>query len=188
LAQVYHVSDAGNRVVVRVVPRLDLAALAAQWSSADGKKPPSSHIIPPAKRFNADAVRAAGGTCNRDTYSVTGEVCDEFQGKYFADGLLYLELNNRQISPHNKESPMSMDELADFVNEEEDSGVITSALAEQNTRKRAVTQRTYAFAVGDYCRIVSGQDSGLEGTIDQLNLLKSTCALQTSNVVCLISI
>jgi transcription elongation factor SPT5 len=83
LAKVHSVLEGGNRITVKLVPRIDM-----QRVSLNLDKNAPKGVPPPAKHFNADEIRALGGTISREQHD--GEMMDNFDDHFFENGLLFL--------------------------------------------------------------------------------------------------
>ena len=166
LAQVIATQDGGNKLTVRVVPRIDINLLKVNFTMKDrqGAAPP------PAKPFNADEIRAAGGSVGRDS---TDEY-DTFDEHRFQDGLLLLDLNQRQVQAVS-ERP-NLEEVAPFAASKGDAGAETkdeaSALAEEmrKTMSKQKKVQYFDFAIGDRVLVSSGAERGAEGVVDSLDI------------------
>ncbi|KAH9257900.1 hypothetical protein BASA81_003919 [Batrachochytrium salamandrivorans] len=189
LAQVFSVLDAGSKVTVKVLPRIDFSKIEQSSSlRASGKavRPSAANgPAPPAKFFIPDEIRAAGGVVIRDTSQLTGEIMDVFNNQSFEGGLLFLELSIRQVSQLTASSQYTAEEVSVFSNDKEGKNAL-DAMAEQTKRKTgrvgAVSALPVNIVITDRCHVVSGPDAGLEGVVESVNLVMQTALLRVANL------
>lgn len=188
LAQVMNVMDAGSKVTVRVLPRIDFSTI-ENTASLQRKqaKPSAAHgPAPPAKFFIPEEIRAAGGNVTRETYPPTGKVMDMFNNQFYDGGLLLLDLSMRMVDQLTGASPYTAEELAVF-SADGDGKSAMEAVAEQTKRKGTgsglvAARKVINLSIGDHCYVVSGPDAGLDGVIENVNLVRQTASLKTKEV------
>lgn len=179
LAQVFAV-EGGGKCVIKVVPRIDIAAIASDAQKVSNKRSNASRskVIPPAKLFNPEEVRAAGGMVTRELYEKTSEVLDNFDDRFFKDGLMYMEISEKHLS--NIGVNAKVEELRQFTDDGKSRGKGDVSIGEHDIQRvvNATSSKSkFDFTVGDLVLVVGGSEAGLTGQVAEVNLIAKTATL-----------
>lgn len=99
LAMVVRVDDMGQRVCVKLIPRIDLQALANKLEGRD--VPRNEAVIPRPRLMNIDEAREMNIRVERKRDTWTGDSFDIIGRMSFKDGFLYKTVAVKSISTQN---------------------------------------------------------------------------------------
>jgi len=100
LAQATEVLESGTKVIVKVVPRLDLTVLRLPPDEARLRRK-QQPARPQQKFFNYTEVRNAGGDVQRKRMSGSASWYDFFQNNFYLNGFMIKELSDHAVSAEN---------------------------------------------------------------------------------------
>ncbi|XP_019188292.1 PREDICTED: putative transcription elongation factor SPT5 homolog 1 [Ipomoea nil] len=156
LAKVVDVDNVIQRVTVKLIPRVDLQALANKLEGME--VPKRKAIIPPPRLMNIDEARKMNVRVERRRDPMTGDYFDKIGGMMFKDGFLYKTMAMKSISSQNIEP--SFDELEKFRQPgESDMGSLSTLFA---NRKKG------HFMKGDRVIVVKGDLKNLKGCVEKV--------------------
>ncbi|KAK3043790.1 hypothetical protein RJ639_000489, partial [Escallonia herrerae] len=159
LAKVVDVDNVRQRVTVKLIPRIDLQALA---NKLEGREVPKKKTFNPPPRFmNVDEAREMHIRVERRRDQMTGDYFENINGMMFKDGFLYKNVSMKSISAQNIQP--SFDELEKFrqPNENGDGDVASLSTLFANRKKGH-------FMKGDRVIIVKGDLKNLKGTVEKV--------------------
>ncbi|XP_057873734.1 putative transcription elongation factor SPT5 homolog 1 [Cryptomeria japonica] len=159
LAKVMDVDNVRQRVTVKLVPRIDLQAMANKLEGKDvGKK---KAFVPPPRFINMREVKDMRIPVERKRDSVTGEVFETIEGMMFKDGYVYKTVSMKSISSQNIQP--SFDELQKFQKPGDDaSGDVAGLSTLLANRKKG------HFMKGDAVVVVRGDLKNLMGWVEKV--------------------
>ncbi|KAH7525189.1 hypothetical protein FEM48_Zijuj06G0198700 [Ziziphus jujuba var. spinosa] len=159
LAKVVDVDDVRQRVTVKLIPRVDLQALASKLDGREVVK--KKAFVPPPRFINADEVRDLNIRVERRRDPMSGDYFDNIGGMLFKDGFLYKTVSMKSISTQNINP--TFDELEKFrkpgENGDGDIGSLSTLFA---NRKKG------HFMKGDAVIVVKGDLKNLKGWVDKV--------------------
>ncbi|BAH91888.1 Os02g0772000 [Oryza sativa Japonica Group] len=150
LAKVVDVDDVHQKVTVKLIPRIDLQALANKFDGLKVVKEKKS-FVPPPKLFSANEARR-----NRDS----GEYYEMVDGLKFKDGFLHKTFSIKSISAHNIQP--SFDELEKFREPDNDINEDAASLSTLFTNRKKGH-----FMKGDSVIVIKGDLKNLEGYVEK---------------------
>ncbi|CAL1362847.1 unnamed protein product [Linum trigynum] len=159
LAKVVDVDNVKQRVTVKLIPRIDLQALA---SKLDGRAVAEKKGIKPAPRFmNYDEARELNIRVERRRDPMTGDYFESIEGMLFKDGFLYKTVSMKSITAANIKP--SFDELEKFhkPGEHGDDDMASLSTLFANRKKGH-------FLKGDAVIIVKGDLKNLKGWVEKV--------------------
>ncbi|KAI3838794.1 hypothetical protein MKW92_037114 [Papaver armeniacum] len=149
IAKVVSVPDMRQRVMLKLIPRVDLQAVA---DKLDGRKVAKKAIVPPQRLVNSDEARNLNIPVDSRRERSTRTTFDVIDGKTFKDGFLYKTVSKKSIEYQNIQP--SFDELQRFC----ESGMSTSL---QNRKK-------CHYMKGDSVIVVKGDLINLSGRVEKV--------------------
>ncbi|KAK7311478.1 hypothetical protein RJT34_09653 [Clitoria ternatea] len=159
LAKVVDVDNVRQRVTVKLIPRIDLQALANKLEGREVVK--KKAFVPPPRFMNVDEARELHIRVEhrRDAY---GERFDAIGGMMFKDGFLYKTVSIKSISAQNIKP--TFDELEKFrkPGESGDGDVASLSTLFANRKKGH-------FMKGDAVIIVKGDLKNLKGWVEKVD-------------------
>ncbi|KAG0615572.1 hypothetical protein M758_5G052200 [Ceratodon purpureus] len=157
LAKVVDVDHVRQRAQIKLIPRIDLQALAAKLEGRDDmKKRPK-----PAPRFiSIQDVKDMRIPVERKRDGTTGELFDQFGGMMFKDGYLYKYVSLKTIDAKGIEP--SLDELQKFQKPGED-GMDALGLPPSAVKNRA------QFMKGDAVVVIEGDLRNIMGVVEKVD-------------------
>ncbi|KAG5526316.1 hypothetical protein RHGRI_032560 [Rhododendron griersonianum] len=99
LAKVVDVNNVQQRVTVKLIPRIDLQALANKLEERE--VPKKKGFVPPARFMNVDEAREMRIRVERRYDPMTGDYFENIGGMMFKDGFLYKNVSMKSISTQN---------------------------------------------------------------------------------------
>ncbi|KAM7518732.1 hypothetical protein LguiB_017694 [Lonicera macranthoides] len=159
LAKVVDVDNVRQRVTVKLIPRIDLQALA---NKLEGREVPKKKTFTPPPRFmNVDEAREMHIRVERRRDPMTGDYFENINGMMFKDGFLYKTVSMKSISSQNIQP--SFDELEKFRQPGENGdGDMASLSTLFANRKKG------HFMKGDRVIIVKGDLKNLKGWVEKV--------------------
>ncbi|KAM3689518.1 hypothetical protein ACJW31_09G051600 [Castanea mollissima] len=144
LAKVENVDNVRQRVTVKLIPRIDLQALAV------GNKSGRGVVVPPPRFMNIDEARELNITVKRGRDPITGDYFDKIDAMMFKDGFLYKQVSMKSINSQNIKP--TLDEVEKFAN-------LSTLFA---NRKKGHSVR------GDAVIVVKGDLKNLKGWVEKV--------------------
>ncbi|KAG5544136.1 hypothetical protein RHGRI_016773 [Rhododendron griersonianum] len=159
LAKVVDVDNVRQRVTVKLIPRIDLQALA---NKLEGREVPKKKaFVPPARFMNVDEAREMHIRVERRRDTITGDYFENISGMMFKDGFLYKTVSMKSISSQNIQP--TFDELEKFRQPGENGdGDMASLSTLFANRKKG------HFMKGDQVIIVKGDLRNLKGWVEKV--------------------
>ncbi|RZC73139.1 hypothetical protein C5167_048621 [Papaver somniferum] len=149
LAKVVGVPDMRQRVMLKLIPRVDLLAVA---DKLDGRKVSKKAITPSQRLVNSGEARNLNIPVDSRREQSTAICFDVIDGKMFKDSFLYKTVSKKSIEYQNIQP--SLDELERFC----ESGMSTSV---ENRRK-------FHYMKGDAVVVVKGDLTNLMGRVEKV--------------------
>lgn len=157
LAKVVDVDNVRQRVTVKLVPRIDLQALA---NKLDGREVVKKKVVPPQRFMNIEEARDMHIRVERRRDPSTGDYYENVGGMMFKDGFLFKSVAMKSISKQNIQP--TFDEIEKFRKPEEDDGDISSFSSLFANRKKG------HFMKGDAVIVVNGDLKNLMGWVEKV--------------------
>ncbi|PIA35440.1 hypothetical protein AQUCO_03500068v1 [Aquilegia coerulea] len=157
LAKVVDVDNVRQRVTVKLIPRIDLQALA---NKLDGKEVVKKKVVPVQRFMNIAEARKLHIRVERRRDPSTGDYFENIGGMMFKDGFLFKTVAMKSISTQNIQP--TFDELEKFRKPEEDGGDIASFSTLFANRKKG------HFMKGDAVIVVKGDLKNLMGWVEKV--------------------
>nr|CAB3467414.1 unnamed protein product [Digitaria exilis] len=158
LAKVVDVDNVRQRVDVKLIPRIDLQALA---SKLEGEAVKKKAFVPPPRFFNIDEAREMHIRVERRRDSQTGEYFEWVDNLKFKDGFLYKSVSIKSI--HTANIQPTFDELEKFRKPGDDmNGDMASLSTLFANRKKG------HFMKGDAVIVIKGDLKNLEGWVEKV--------------------
>ncbi|KAL8459365.1 hypothetical protein ACS0TY_036742 [Phlomoides rotata] len=159
LAKVVDIDNVRLRATVKLLPRIDLQALA---NKLEGREVPKKKAFtPPARFMNIDEARELHIRVERKRDPSTGDYYEKIEGMMFKDGLLYKNVSLRSISTQNVQP--TFDELEKF----KQPGVVGDGDASSLSTLFASRKKGH-FLKGDRVIIVKGDLRNLKGLVEKV--------------------
>ncbi|KAI9388842.1 hypothetical protein POPTR_009G124200v4 [Populus trichocarpa] len=160
LAKVVDVDNVRQRVTVKLIPRIDLQALA---NKLEGREAPKKKaFVPPPRFMNVDEARELHIRVERRRDPMTGDYFENIGGMLFKDGFLYKTVSMKSISAQNIKP--SFDELEKFRSPGENGdGDVASLSTLFANRKKG------HFMKGDAVIVVKGDLKSLKGWVEKVD-------------------
>ncbi|GER47850.1 transcription elongation factor SPT5 [Striga asiatica] len=159
LAKVVDVDNVRQRATVKLIPRIDLQALANKLEGRD--VPKKKAFTPPARLMNIDEARELHIRVERRRDPSTGDYFEKIEGMMFKDGFLYKNVSLKSLSTQNVQP--TFDELEKFRHSGEggdgDMAGLSTLFA---NRKKG------HFMKGDRVIVVKGDLRNLEGWVEKV--------------------
>ncbi|KAL4581502.1 hypothetical protein LXL04_006023 [Taraxacum kok-saghyz] len=159
LAKVVDVDNVRQKVTVKLIPRIDLQALA---NKLEGREVPKKKTFTPPPRFmNVDEAREMHIRVERRRDPMTGDYFENINGMMFKDGFLYKTVAMKSISTQNIQP--SFDELEKFrqPNENGDGDIASLSSLFANRKKGH-------FMKGDRVIVIKGDLKNLKGSVEKV--------------------
>ncbi|KAL7208512.1 hypothetical protein ACSBR1_030284 [Camellia fascicularis] len=159
LAKVVDVDNVRQRVTVKLIPRLDLQAIA---NKSEGREVPKKKaFIPPQRFLNVDEAREMHIRVERRRDPMTGDYFEKIDAMMFKDGFLYKNASMKSISTQNIQP--TFDELEKFRQPDENGdGDMASLSTLFANRKKG------HFMKGDQVIVVKGDLKNLKGWVEKV--------------------
>ncbi|EXB90561.1 Putative transcription elongation factor SPT5-1-like protein [Morus notabilis] len=159
LAKVVDVDDVRQRVTVKLIPRIDLQALANKLEGREVVK--KKAFVPPPRFMNIDEARELHIRVERRRDPMTGDYFENIGGMLFKDGFLYKTVSMKSISAQNIKP--TFDELEKFRKPGENGdGDLASLSTLFANRKKG------HFMKGDAVIVVKGDLKNLKGWVEKV--------------------
>lgn len=159
LAKVVDVDNVRQRVTVKLIPRIDLQALANKLEGREVVK--KKAFVPPPRFMNIDEARELHIRVERRRDAMTGDYFENIGGMLFKDGFLYKTVSMKSISAMNIKP--TFDELEKFRKPGENGdGDIASLSTLFANRKKG------HFMKGDAVIVVKGDLKNLKGWVEKV--------------------
>nr|XP_023877084.1 putative transcription elongation factor SPT5 homolog 1 isoform X2 [Quercus suber] len=159
LAKVVDVDNVRQRVTVKLIPRIDLQALASKLEGREVVK--KKAFVPPPRFMNIDEARELHIRVERRRDPMTGDYFENIGGMMFKDGFLYKTVSMKSISSQNIKP--TFDELEKFrkpgENGESDMASLSTLFA---NRKKG------HFVKGDAVIVIKGDLKNLKGWVEKV--------------------
>ncbi|KAF3653304.1 putative transcription elongation factor SPT5 -like protein 1 [Capsicum annuum] len=159
LAKVMDVDNVRQKVVVKLIPRIDLQALA---NKLEGREAPKKKaFIPPPRFMNIDEAREMNLRVERRRDPMSGDYFENIGGMMFKDGFLYKTVSMKSISTLNIQP--TFDELEKFrqTGEGGDGDMASLSTLFANRKKGH-------FMKGDRVIVVKGDLRNLKGHVEKV--------------------
>ncbi|XP_065877417.1 putative transcription elongation factor SPT5 homolog 1 isoform X2 [Euphorbia lathyris] len=158
LAKVVDVDNVRQRVTVKLIPRIDLQALANKLEGREVAK--KKAFVPPPRFMNTDEARELHIRVERRRDHMTGDYFENVGGMLFKDGFLYKAVSMKSISAQNIKP--TFDELEKFRTPGENGQSDVGSLLFANRKKGH-------FVKGDAVIIVKGDLKNLKGWVEKVD-------------------
>ncbi|KAM1135826.1 hypothetical protein ACFX13_034746 [Malus domestica] len=159
LAQVADVDNVRQRVTVKLIPRIDLQALANKMDGREVVR--TKAFVPPPRLLNIEEARELHILGERKQDRMTGDYYQTINGMMFKDGFLYKAVSIKSISTQNIHP--TFDELEKFRKPSENGdGDIASLSTLFSNRKKG------HFLKGDAVIVVKGDLKNLKGWVEKV--------------------
>ncbi|XP_074337491.1 putative transcription elongation factor SPT5 homolog 1 [Apium graveolens] len=161
LAKVVDVDNVRQRVTVKLIPRIDLQALA---NKLEGREVPRKKMfIPPPRFMNVDEAREMHIRVERKRDPLSGDFFENINGMMFKDGFLYKTVSVKSTTTQGTEP--SFDELEKFRQSDE-SGDDDDDMASLSTL--FANRMKGHFMKGDNVVVVKGDLKNLKGVVEKV--------------------
>nr|GEZ55536.1 putative transcription elongation factor SPT5 homolog 1 [Tanacetum cinerariifolium] len=157
LAKVVDVDNVRQRVTVKLIPRIDLQALAKKLEGMEFQK--KKTFTPPPRFMNVDEARDMHIRVERRRDPMTGDYFENINGMMFKDGFLYKIVSIKSIRYQSIQP--SFDELEKFREPNEDCDIASFSTLFANRKKGH-------FLKGDRVIIVKGDLKNLKGWMEKV--------------------
>ncbi|KAG8378154.1 hypothetical protein BUALT_Bualt08G0108500 [Buddleja alternifolia] len=156
LAKVVDVDNVRQRATVKLIPRIDLQALA---NKLEGREVPKKKAFtPPARFMNIDEARELHIRVERRRDQSSGDYFEKIEGMLFKDGFLYKNVSLKSLSTQNVQP--TFDELEKFRPPgQSGDGDMSSLFA---NRKKG------HFMKGDRVIVIKGDIRNLKGWVEKV--------------------
>ncbi|GKV35683.1 hypothetical protein SLEP1_g43921 [Rubroshorea leprosula] len=158
LAKVVDVDNVLRRVTVKLIPRIDLQALAKKL---EGQEVPKKKALVPPRLMNINEARELHIRVERAKDPLTGDYFEKIDGMFFKDGFLFKTLSMKSIIAENINP--TFDELEKFrkpgYNGDDGEAGFSTLFA--NKKKGC-------FMKGDLVVVVKGDLKDLEGWVEKV--------------------
>ncbi|XP_022749366.1 putative transcription elongation factor SPT5 homolog 1 [Durio zibethinus] len=159
LAQVVDVDNVRQRITVKLIPRIDLQALANKLEGREVAK--KKAFVPPPRFMNVDEARELHIRVERRRDPMTGDYFENIGGMLFKDGFLYKTVSMKSISAQNIKP--TFDELEKFRTPSENGeGEMVGLSTLFANRKKG------HFMKGDAVIVVKGDLKNLKGWVEKV--------------------
>ncbi|PNT69552.1 hypothetical protein BRADI_3g57590v3 [Brachypodium distachyon] len=157
LAKVVDVDDMRHKVIVKIIPRIDLQALSNKLNDLDVAKKKKS-LVPPPRFFSVDEAREMDIRVERKRDRNSGEYFEVVGGLMFKDGFLHKTVSRKSISIQNVRP--SLDELERFRGVGDDMNEDMASLF--------INRKKGHFMKGDAVVVVKGDLKNLLGHVEKV--------------------
>ncbi|KAL9245104.1 hypothetical protein vseg_018792 [Gypsophila vaccaria] len=158
LAKVLDVDNVRQRVTVKLIPRIDLQAVANRQEGRDFVK--KKGFVPPPRFMNIEEARELHIRVERRRDHMTGDYHETINGMMFKDGFLIKNVSMKSLSTQNIQP--TLDELEKFRQPGEGDGDIGSFSSLFASRKKG------HFMKGDAVIIIKGDLKNLKGWVEKV--------------------
>lgn len=159
LAKVVDVDNVRQRVTVKLIPRIDLQALANKLEGREVVK--KKAFVPPPRFMNVEEARELHIRVERRRDPMTGDYFENIDGMMFKDGFLYKTVSMKSISSQNINP--TFDELEKFRTPGENGeGDMASLSSLFTNRKKG------HFMKGDAVIVIKGDLKNLKGWVEKV--------------------
>ncbi|XP_010530229.1 PREDICTED: putative transcription elongation factor SPT5 homolog 1 isoform X1 [Tarenaya hassleriana] len=160
LAKVVDVDNVRQRVTVKLIPRVDMQALANKLEGREVVK--KKAFVPPPRFMNIDEARELHIPVERRRDPITGEYFENIGGMQFKDGFLYKTVSMKSITAQN--ITPSFDELEKFnkPSENGESNIASLSTLFANRKKGH-------FMKGDAVIVIRGDLKNLKGWVEKVD-------------------
>ncbi|OVA13256.1 Transcription elongation factor Spt5 [Macleaya cordata] len=158
LAKVVHVDNVRQRVTVKLIPRIDLQALANKLEGREVVK--KKAFVPPPRFMNIEEARELHIPVERRRDPDTGDYFEKIEGMMFKEGFLYKTVSMKSISSQNIRP--TFDELEKFRKPGDGDGDVASLSTLFANRKKG------HFMKGDAVIVVKGDLKNLMGWVEKV--------------------
>ncbi|KAG7573568.1 Spt5 transcription elongation factor N-terminal [Arabidopsis suecica] len=160
LAQVVDVDNVRKRVTVKLIPRIDLQALANKLEGRENVK--KKAFAPPPRFMNIDEARELHIRVEHRRDPMTGDHFENIDGMLFKDGFLYKKVSTKSIAAQN--ITPTFDELERFKrpNENGEIDFVDPSTLFANRKKGH-------FMKGDAVIVIKGDLINLKGWIEKVD-------------------
>ncbi|KAL3504343.1 hypothetical protein ACH5RR_034184 [Cinchona calisaya] len=161
LAKVVDVDNVRQKVTLKLIPRIDLQALASKLEGREVQKKKNKTFTPPPRFMNMDEAREMHIRVERRRDPMTGDYFENIGGMMFKDGFLYKSFSMKSISTQNIQP--TFDELEKFRQPSENGdGDMASLSTLFANRKKG------HFMKGDRVIVVKGDLKNLKGWVEKV--------------------
>ncbi|KAI4320600.1 hypothetical protein MLD38_034061 [Melastoma candidum] len=158
LAKVVDVDNVRQRVTVKLIPRIDLQALANKLEGREVVK--KKAFIPPPRFMNLDEAKDLNIRVERRRDPMSGDYFENIAGMMFKDGFLYKTVSMKSISANDIKP--TFDELEKFRKPGDGGEDVASLSTLFANRKRG------HFMKGDAVIVVKGDLKNLKGWVEKV--------------------
>ncbi|GMH17129.1 hypothetical protein Nepgr_018970 [Nepenthes gracilis] len=158
LAKVVDVDNVRQKATVKLIPRIDLQALANKLEGREVAR--KKMFVPPPRFMNVEEARELHIRIERRRDPLTGEYFANIGGMMFKDGYMYKTVSLKTISTHNVQP--TFDELEKFRQPSEGDGDTASLSTLFANRKKG------HFMKGDAVIVVKGDLKNLKGWVEKV--------------------
>ncbi|KAK9271283.1 hypothetical protein L1049_026873 [Liquidambar formosana] len=159
LAKVVDVDNVRQKVTVKLIPRIDLQALANKLEGREFVK--KKAFVPPPRFMNVEEARELHIRVERGRDAMTGDYFENIGGMLFKDGFLYKTVSMKSISSQNIQP--TFDELEKFRTPGENGdGDMSSLSTLFANRKKG------HFMKGDAVIVIKGDLKNLKGWVEKV--------------------
>ncbi|KAH7297506.1 hypothetical protein KP509_26G072300 [Ceratopteris richardii] len=166
LAQVVDVDHVRQRVTIKLVPRIDLQALAAKLEGrADDRKisgEKKKAFVPPPRFVSMAEVKEMKIPVDRKRDPITGEFYETFESHLFKDGYLIKTVSTKTVTAQN--IIPSFDELQKFQKPGDEKGSDAVGLA-----SLLANRKKGHFMKGDAVIVIEGDLKNLMGIVEKVD-------------------
>ncbi|KAJ4845522.1 hypothetical protein Tsubulata_013044 [Turnera subulata] len=156
LAQVVDVDNVRQKVTVKLIPRVDLQALANKLEGREVVK--KKAFVPPPRLMNVEEARELHIRVERRKDPMTGDYFENIGTHRFKDGFLYKDVSMKSISTQNIKP--TLDELEKFRHNENGDASLSTLFT---NRKKG------HFMKGDAVIIVKGDLKDIKGWVEKVD-------------------
>ncbi|CAN1234774.1 Putative transcription elongation factor SPT5 homolog 1 [Linum perenne] len=159
LAKVVDVDNVRQRVTIKLIPRVDLQALASKMEGREVVK--KKAFVPPPRFISLDEARELNIRIERRRDPMTGDYFENIAGMMFKDGFLYKTVSMKSITVSNIKP--TFDELEKFRKPGENGDVDVASLSTLfSNRKKG------HFLKGDAVIVIKGDLKNLKGWVEKV--------------------
>eukprot|EP00271_Cylindrocystis_brebissonii_P022165 TRINITY_DN8372_c1_g1_i1.p1 TRINITY_DN8372_c1_g1~~TRINITY_DN8372_c1_g1_i1.p1 ORF type:complete len:907 (-),score=231.98 TRINITY_DN8372_c1_g1_i1:513-3233(-) len=163
LAQVVDVDNVKQQATVKLVPRVDLAALEAKQAENKPDVPIKKKQRPPARFFSVDEAKSHGLKMNEVRDKETNEFVYVLEGMRFKDSYFWKTVSLKSLDKSG--IVPTLDELQNFQKpagdgDDESTTLLAPKLAQQQRAR---------LMKGDVVQVVEGDLKGLMGTVEKVD-------------------
>ncbi|EOA26299.1 hypothetical protein CARUB_v10024589mg [Capsella rubella] len=160
LAQVVDVDNVRKRVTVKLIPRIDLQALANKLEGRENVK--KKDFAPPPRFMNIDEARELHIRVEHRRDTMTGDYFENIDNMLFKDGFLYKKVSTKSIVAQN--ITPTVDELERFKRSSENGEIDFADLS-----TLFANRKKGHFMKGDAVIVIKGDLKNLKGWIEKVD-------------------